>query len=133
MSTLKENLLERRAAQAAVASCVVAPSPAATLVVSTWQGDTWVLPWSQLANAHFVGSNGSERLELAFPNFQVIVQGRRLRSFLDDLAAFRISSLRDFPPDYRPPADASDAFIARIEVLALGPSPVADEIRETPG
>jgi len=131
MSSLKESLLERRAAKAADASCAVASAPTATLVVSTWKGDTWVLPWSQLANARFGGPHGSERLELAFPSCHVVIHGRRLRSLLDDLAAFRLVSVRDFPPEYRPPAETTDAFIARIEVRPLMPMPPGGaEIRE---
>lgn len=119
MSTLREEIAARRATHAAEASFIVASSSAATLVVSTWQGETWVLPWSQLACARFTGTGGNARLELSFPQYFVVIHGRKLRGLLADLAALRISTIRDFPPDFRPPADASQPYIARIEVSAL--------------
>ncbi|MDP3073825.1 MAG: hypothetical protein Q8N18_26305 [Opitutaceae bacterium] len=124
MSTLREELAERRATQTAEAAFVVASAPVATLVVSIWEGDTWVLPWAQFANAKL---GGSTRLELSFPNHVVVIQGRKLRALLPDLAAFRVSSVRDFPPDYRPPGEAGQPFITRIEVR---PRSGAAEIRE---
>lgn len=126
MSSLKEAVAERRAAQAAGASHAISSSPAATLVVSTWQGETWVLPWAQMTKAHFGGSSAPERLELSFPHLLVIMHGYRLRGLLDDLAAFRLSTLRDFPPDYHPPGEAGEPFVARIEVRPLP----GHEIRE---
>jgi len=124
MSTLREELAERRAVQTAEAPFVVASVPASTLVISSWEGDTWVFPWAQLANAKF---GGNTRLELSFPNHVVVIQGRKLRSLVPDLAAFRVSSVRDFPPDYRPPAETGQPFITRIDVRARA---IAPEIRE---
>lgn len=115
MSTLREELAERRAAQTAEAPFMVASSSVATLVVSCWEGDTWVFPWAQLANAKF---GGNTRLELSFPNHVVAIQGRKLRGLVLELAAFRVSAVRDFPPDYRGPSEAGQPFITRIEVRA---------------
>lgn len=115
MSSLREELAERRVAQMGEAPFVIASVPTSTLVVSCWEGDTWVFPWAQLANAKF---GGATRLELSFPNHVVAIQGRKLRALVSDLAAFRVGSVRDFPPDYRPPGEAGQPFITRIEVRA---------------
>jgi hypothetical protein len=130
MKTLREEIAERRQPKAAEASCIVASAPASTLIVSTWQGETWVLPWSQLSNARFGGAGGSTRLELTFPNHVVIVHGRRLRGLLDDLATFRLSLLRDFAPDYDRPVESGHPSVARIDVVECTGSPAESKISE---
>lgn len=115
MSKLQDSLQEYRAA-AATTSSVTAEERQSSLIVSVWQGDSWVLPWSQLLSARL----SEDCLELAFAPVHVVLTGRNLRALLDDIAAFRLGSLRSLPANYGPSSDPQAPFIAKIEVRIAG-------------
>lgn len=130
MSTLQESVEARRAAKPAEQTCVVVSAPGPTLVVSIWQGRSWVLPWSYLVAASLVDERNPETLELSFAGHVVTITGQNLRRLLDDLAGFRIVCLRDLPADYRSRLPADAPGIAKIDVRpATAPT---REIRESP-
>ena len=122
MSTLKEEVLERRAAQAAVASCVLATAPTSALTLNLWSGEVWVLPWAQLSSAWLTGSEHDQQIEILFPQHRVIVGGRRLKIVVEAIAAFRVTAIRDFPPDYPHSASSSDAFVTKLTVEIREPA-----------
>lgn len=101
MSTLQESVEARRAAKPTELACAVVASQGPTLTVSIWKGRSWVLPWSYLMAASLADDGEPETLELSFAGHVVTVTGQNLRRVLDDLAGFRVASLRDLPPDYR--------------------------------
>lgn len=117
MSTLQQTVQQRRAEPMGV-SCVSAAAPIPTLVVCTWQGETWVLPWSHFVSARL--TDGAGRLEVAFTHCAVLVTGEHLAGLVEDLAAFRIGCLRDLPASYRKKAAEDEPFITRIEIQATG-------------
>jgi len=94
------------------------------LIVSSWQGDSWVLPWAQFVSARLSG----ERIELTFANVLVTLTGQNLAVLLNDIADFRLSCLRDLPADYRRKPVEGQPFISRIEVGSSLP-----ETRDSPG
>lgn len=125
MSTLQESLRKRRAEAVAAVSCVIAEERQSALLVSVWAGDTWVLPWSQFVSAHCNG----EKIELSFGNLLVLVTGENLPALLGPIAAYRISVLRELPPEYRrDPADG-EPFVSHLEVRSV---PAGVPIRESP-
>jgi hypothetical protein len=114
MSTLRQSVQQHRAAESA-ASCVTAEERQSALIVSSWQGDSWVLPWS-----HFVSARlGGDRIELTFADVLVTLTGQNLTALLDDIAAFRLGCLRDLPADYRRKPVEGQPFITRIEVQPI--------------
>ena len=68
------------------------------------------------------------QLELTFTHCVVVLSGTHLHGLVDDLAALRVSCLRDLPINFQPPAGETAVYIARIEVR-----PSAPGIREMPG
>lgn len=114
MSSLRHSLQQHRATEA-TGSCVVAAERQSALIVSVWQGESWVLPWSHFVSARLDG----ERIEITFANMLVVLSGRNLRALLEDIAAFRLGCLRDLPADYRRQPVDGQPFIARIEVQPL--------------
>lgn len=116
MNTLRQSLQQHRAADTA-ASCVTAEERQFALIVASWQGDSWVLPWSHFVSARLAG----DRIELTFANVLVTLTGQNLTVLLDDIAAFRLARLRDLPSDYRRKPVEGRPFITRIEVHPLPP------------
>ena len=114
MSSLKQSLQQHRAMEPA-GSCVVAAERQSALIVSIWQGESWVLPWSHFISARLDG----ERIEITFANVLVVLTGQNLNALLEDIAAFRLGCLRDIPADYSRQPVAGHPFIARIEVQPL--------------
>jgi hypothetical protein len=123
MNSLRQNLQAHRAADPP-ASWVTTDDRQSALIVTVWQGETWVLPWAQLVSARL----GDDRLELTFAAALVIVTGDNLAPLLDDLAAFRLHRIRDLPADYRSKPVEGQPFLRRIEVQSL-----TAETRDSPG
>lgn len=111
MNTLRQSMQQHRAAEFA-ASCVTTEERQSALIVSSWQGDSWVLPWSHFVSARLCG----DKIELTFANVLVTLTGQNLSTLLDDIAAFRLGCLRDLPADYRRKQVEGRPFITRIEV-----------------
>lgn len=114
MNTLRQSVQQHRAAES-VASCVTAEERQSALIVSSWQGDSWVLPWSHFVSARLAG----DRIELTFANVLVTLTGQNLPPLLDDIAAFRLGCLRDLPAHYRRKSVEGLPFVTRIEVHPL--------------
>jgi hypothetical protein len=129
MSSLKESLTQRRAAESADLACVSVSAQTSALVLRTWRGESWVLPWAQLLGARLGAVENKDQLELSFVGYLVTISGENLFELLEDLAAFRIACLRDLPADYRSQSGEHEPFIAGIEVRSPPPS---DPIREVP-
>lgn len=119
MSTLQQSIAQRRAVEPAGLSCVSVQAQTPSLLIHTWQGESWVLPWSHFSCARFNVSDGNEQLDLSFANCRVIVIGEQLSALIDDLAAFRVGCLRDLPSEYRQPTTEGAPFISRIDVRPI--------------
>jgi hypothetical protein len=118
MGTLEQSLTDRRASREGVRSCTLAKVETRTVVLSLWQSEKWILPWSQFVSARFIGDEGGKLLELSFAGVRVLITGENLRGLVDPLAAFRISALCDLPAQYRLHCGQGEPFISRLEVLA---------------
>lgn len=122
MSTLHQSLAKRREGEAATVSCVKSEESQPALLVSTWQGVNWVLPWAQFVSARLEG----DRIELTFGNCVVVVSGENLPALLGDIAAYRIAALHEMPAEYRRKAIDGEPFISRIEVRLTADAPARD-------
>lgn len=118
MSTLQQSILQRRGVEPA---CVSVGEQTPGLVIATWQGESWVLPWSHLVSVRWEGPEGQERLSLTFTGRAVAVRGRNLCPLLADIAGFRLGVLRELPADYQARFPTDAPFVSRIEVRALSP------------
>ncbi len=128
MSALHENIQRRVAAESAGPVCVSLQPGGYALVICQWQGVTWVLPWSQFTHARLLGPGTDSQLELAFTHCLVVLSGTNLQRLVEDLAALRVSCLRDLPITYQPSTGEAAPHIARIEIRPSSPG-----IRESPG
>jgi hypothetical protein len=120
MSSLHESVSRRRAEEPAGLACVTLGAPQPGLIVAVWSGPSWVLPWSHLVNARFTEPPGE--IELSFSSHTVTAEGENLRRVLEELALFRIGSLRDLPEAYRTQLPSDAPFIRRL-IVRPGPTP----------
>lgn len=114
--SLQDSIDRRRMAEPPVVTCAAPSEQTPTLVLSTWQGENWALPWSHLESAQLVGTKGDEQLVLAFTKHRVTISGENLRGLWPDVVLFRVGCLRDLPAQYRSKMSAGSPFITRIEV-----------------
>ena len=121
MSTLQENLQQRRTAELPQSlSSNSAEAPGRALQIHSWNGETWVFPWSHFSAARHQGTGESEQLVLSFANHEVVVDGVRLLSLLPEIAGFRLDSLRSLPTKYEPQGNGSEPFVKRLSVRPVG-------------
>lgn len=119
MSSLREEVTQRRTAKAVESESVSVHAGGSALIVCQWRGESWVLPWAQFIGACLRGKDDDGQLELSFANYRVTVTGENLRGLLEPLAAQEIGCLRDFPAGYRSRTGESAPFIGGIEVCPL--------------
>lgn len=118
MSSLEQEVSERRAAKAAEFGCVSVQPGGLALLVCEWQRESWVLPWAQFIGARLSGKDANGLIQLTFANYLVTVTGENLRGLLNDLVMQRVTCLRDLPSGYRSQAKPGEPFITQIEVTA---------------
>lgn len=123
--SLQDSIERRRSAEPPAVTCVASAAQAPTLMLSTWQGENWALPWSHLESAQLLGAKDHEQLVLSFTKHRVTISGDNLRALWNDVAAFRVGCLRDLPARYRAKVTAGSPFIARIEVEKLDQSAIS--------
>ena len=119
--SLQDSIERRRAAEPPAVTCVGPSAQAPTLMLSTWKGENWALPWSHLESAQLVSAKDHEQLVLSFTKHRVTITGDNLRGLWDDIAAFRVGCLRDLPRQYRSRVNAGASFITQITVESLRP------------
>src|SRR5450432_2900570 len=122
MSVLQQSLERRRATEILEFACVTITAPAPAMVISSWEGESWVLPWAHFVAARLNCSNQEEILELSFAGHTVVASGRNFRRILDDLASFRVGWLRDLPTEYEARNREEDIYVSRITVTSLSNS-----------
>ncbi len=87
------------------------------VIVSIWQGKSWILPWARFEGARVEsGAQGQETLVMSFSDCQVKATGTNLLEVLDDIGASRVRSMRSLPPEYRAQLEPGEPFITHIEV-----------------
>lgn len=114
--SLHESIERRRKSEPTAPECAASPTTLPTLVVRTWKGERWALPWSRLDHAKLFEAEGQQRLILTFTTHCVTVTGENLHLLWDGVAAFTVGSLRELPAEYRLKPVDDAAFIRRIEI-----------------
>ena len=123
MSSLREVIAAEKALSAAAkaAECVeTSYQPVSMVTFCPWQAKEWNMPWARLDSFSFFNEQELERLEIFFPNYQVIVVGENLRTIKDDIRGYTVRCLRDFPPSHRASFKPSAVFISQLEVRPIG-------------
>jgi hypothetical protein len=124
MSTLKESLQQRRAAELPESrSCDPVDVPNRGLLIETGTGETWVFPWSHFSAARHKTMDQEEQLVLCFVNYEVVLQGVRLAALLPEIAGYRVETLRSLPAKYEPQAPPATPFIKRLSISPVGEPP----------
>ena len=116
MSTLDESLAERRAGRDTKRSYTLARVETGTLVLSLWQREKWILPWTQFVSARFAGEKGGQHLELSFASACVVIKGENLHGLVAALATLRVSAICDLPAQFASRCGPGEPFISHLEV-----------------
>lgn len=119
--SLKNLVAERRAAESAPVAHQVAASAAQmpALLVHKWDHRSWVLPWAYFLGAQHEIVDEGELLTLSFTFREVIVQGSNLGPLLDDIATYRLETLRELPDKYRQMANQDIPVIREITIRSI--------------
>ena len=116
---LGQLLAERAPARPSIATCVeIEFQPVSMVTFYPWEAKEWAFPWARLDTFSFSDKDESDRLELFFPNHQIIVAGENLRGILDDIRKSKVRCLRDLPASHRAMLRPEDVFIAQLQVKA---------------
>jgi hypothetical protein len=118
MSTLGEMLAERKA-QRPLRCVELDYHPVSTVTFCQWRGKEWTLPWSRFEALESSNEDESERVEIFFPNHQVVIIGERFHLVIDELRNFQVSCLRNLPDSHRATLGPAQTFIAHLEVKVL--------------
>lgn len=118
MNTLKTLVRARLAAEPAAseANLETSSSPERALQIRAWNGEYWVLPWGYFYSAFLKTESEGECLLLRIGHYEVVVEGRRLRQLLPQIANFQVTFLRDVPGRFQVDEDKNLPFISRIAV-----------------
>jgi hypothetical protein len=123
MSSLREVIAAQKAESAAAkaAECVeTSYQPVSMVTFCPWQAKEWNMPWVRLDSFSFSNEQELERLELFFPNYEVIVVGENLRTIKEEIRGCTVRCLRDFPASHRAGFKPSAVFISQLEVRPIG-------------
>ena len=94
-------------------------TPVPVLTVCPWQAVAWTLPWCRLDSVSSGQEGELERVDLFFPNHQVVIIGEQLRETLDYLRLSKVFYLRSYPAAHRICMEADAVFISQLEVRLL--------------
>ena len=94
-------------------------SPVPVLTVCPWQAEAWTLPWCRLDSVRSGQEGEQERVDLFFPNHQVVIVGEKLRGILDYLRLSKVFYLRSYPAAHRISMEPDAVFISNLEVRLL--------------
>lgn len=120
MSSLQVSLAQRRpdlSTESAPLCYVVAPSVSA-VTFTPWKSGIWVLPWIHFLAAHHSVHAKGERIEFTFAHHAVVAEGLRLASLLPEIAAARLSALREIPDHFAVDASAKEPYVLRLVITS---------------
>jgi len=125
MSTLRDQLLERRAAEpAARHPLYTTGAHVITLGVETAGGSMWMLPWHHFVFGQYQDEGDRERLVLTFVTHEVVLRGANLGVLMTEIVNQRLDCVRAGPEKYLPSLD-DKPFVDEIQVRPLAEPTVA--------
>lgn len=123
MTTLDESLAERRASRDTKRSYTLERVETSTLVLSLWQREKWILPWTQFISARFDPEKGGHQIELWFGSACVVIKGENLHGLVDALATLRVSAICDLPTQFASRCGPGEPFVSHLEVRPVSTGP----------
>jgi len=125
MSTLRDQLLERRAAEpAARHPLYTIGAHVITLGVETAGGSMWMLPWHHFVFGQYQDEGDRERLVLTFVTHEVVLRGTNLGVLMTEIVNQRLDCVRAGPGKYLQSLD-DKPFVDDIHVRPLAEPTVA--------
>jgi hypothetical protein len=122
MNALKNAIALRRAELAGdfSESCVALGAPNPAVVFATWRDGVWVLPWVHFTSAHLIKCDEGERISFVFAQHAIKADGVHLRPLMQEIAAFRLHALREWPPTAPTPLNAVEPLVRQLTVIRAG-------------
>ena len=120
MSTLQASLAQRRpdiVTEGSPLCYAVAPSVSA-VTFTPWKSGIWVLPWIHFLAAHHSAHAKGERIEFTFAHHAVVAEGLRLASLMPEIAAARLSALREIPDHFAADMPAKEPCVLRLVITS---------------
>lgn len=128
MSTLHASLAQRRAETPSddPRLCYAVANAVATVTFTTWKTGVWVLPWIHFLGAHHVAHAKGERIAFVFAHHEITAEGIALAMLMPEIAATRLSALREVPERFAADMPAGEPCVLRLVIksrmdLAGGP------------
>jgi hypothetical protein len=133
MSTLQASLVQRRAEMPKddPRLCYAAASAVTAITFTTWRSGVWVLPWIHFLGAHHVAHAKGERIAFVFAQHEISAEGLRLAMLMPEIAAARLSELREIPERFAADLPAEEPCVLRLVIksrmdLVGGPPAASD-------
>lgn len=121
MSSLSQYLAAHRPQREESVCCVESEHhPVPTITFCPWQSKEWTFAWARLDTVTYSHEEERERIEFFFPQHHVIAVGESLRWAMNEIRNLRVSSMRSLPASSRAKLPSFYAFIAQLEVNAVG-------------
>ncbi len=129
MSTLHASLAQRRAETQTddPRLCYAVAAAVTAITFTTWKSGVWVLPWIHFLGAHHVAHAKGERIALVFAQHEISAEGLRLAMLMPEIAAARLSELREVPERFAADLPAGEPCVLRLVIKSrvdLGGGPV---------
>jgi hypothetical protein len=116
MSTLHASLAQRRAETPSddPRLCYAVANAVTAVTFTTWKTGVWVLPWIHFLGAHHVVHAKGERIAFVFAQHEISAEGLRLALLMPEIAAARLSVLREVPERFTADLPAEEPCVLRL-------------------
>ncbi len=120
MKNLKNSLTARGDAQASDDPsgiiCASFREGAPTLVIITWEGKRWVMPWIHFQYAWHEDQEEFELMKLYYSTHEVSLEGVRLERLVEHFAKFGVEWIRSYDKRYLQLCPQELPFIENIHI-----------------
>lgn len=132
MSSLHSSLAQRRVEpqKDAAPSCHTVADAVSSVTFTSWKSGVWVLPWIHFLGAHHIAHAKGERISFIFAQHEITAEGVRLALLMPEIAAARLSALREVPERFIVDLPSSAPCVVHLVIKTSGNLPGAgrDEI-----
>lgn len=134
MSSLLSSLAHSRPAGGTDESpqCFSVAEGVSAVTLVTWNNGSWVLPWVHLLGAHHSAHAEAERIALLFAQHEVTAEGLRLALLLPEIAAARLTMLRELPERFAADCAGKGPWVLRLTVKVRSPQADLSRSDNTP-
>jgi hypothetical protein len=119
-TSLENHPAALRLARPADPACAIIEQQVPALILSRWESERWVLPWSLLLSAKWERPTEGEYLRLTFSSQIAVVHGKNLEPLLSAIASFKLGMLQELPESYEAQLPLKEPFISKIEIREIG-------------